>query len=247
LYNTFALAYSFDQDISGWYTDAVNEMVGTFSSAKSFNRDISEWHTGAVTSLQEMFSFSSSFNVDISGWDTTSVTSYESMFKYTYDFSQVLCWNIGGGITTDMFYSSSGSSNRYAAKCACTAGEFYNGSSCQTCPPGLGSNGKTESCFAITTPPPTLFSLHVPSMEPSFSPTQSIVPSTEPSVVPFSAPSTLLPTLVLVTKLSAVPTSAHVPTPSLTLAPTQKPLTESIVLLPPTPNPTVSLHYPSFS
>jgi len=97
LYNTFALAYSFDQDISGWYTDAVNEMVGTFSSAKSFNRDISEWHTGAVTSLQEMFSFSSSFNVDISGWDTTSVTSYESMFKYTYDFNQVLCWNIGGG------------------------------------------------------------------------------------------------------------------------------------------------------
>jgi len=83
------------------------------------------------------------------------VTTMAFMFSGASDFSQILCWNTTDKETTDMFTRSSGSANPNAAKCACTANQFYDGLNCESCPAGQGSNGKTESCYILPTPEPT--------------------------------------------------------------------------------------------
>ena len=227
LQNTFEYATAFNQNIGGWDTRAVTSLYYTFYAASAFNQDIGGWDTGAVTTLYYTFYYARAFNQDIGGWDTGAVTTLEAMFQDAYAFNQTLCWNTTGKTTTYMFYDSPGSTNPSAAKCACTAGEFYNGSTCQSCPAGQDSIGKTESCYILPTPAPTLVPSLSPSALPTLTPTPepslSLLPSTLPSPEPSPLPSALptpAPTLVPSSYPSALPT----PAPTKTLAPTPNPI-----------------------
>jgi hypothetical protein len=147
------------------------------------------------------------------------VTSLYETFQYASAFNQALCWDTTGIFSFSMFYQSSGSANPNAAKCACTAGQFYDGTTCQFCPAGQDSNGKTESCYILPIPAPT--STPAPTAVPTQAPTQipslsalptlapTLVPSLKPSSLPRPAPSTLpSPEPTHIPSLSAPPTLA---------------------------------------
>jgi hypothetical protein len=57
-------------------------------------------------------------------------------FRYASAFKQELCWDTSNKNTYKMFSGSQGSNNPSAAKCACVAGLFYDGTACATCDEG---------------------------------------------------------------------------------------------------------------
>ena len=201
---TFNGATAFDQDIGGWDTGEVTILQSTFYGATAFNQNIGGWDTGAVASLQSTFSYASAFNQDISGWDTAAVTTFYETFRYATAFSQILCWSTTGMTTTSMFQYSPGSTDPNAAKCACTADQFYDGSNCESCPAGQGSNGKTESCYILPTPVPTP------------APTSSPPPSVQPTPVPTITPA---PTITLVSSSNSSLPSSTMPEASFIVEP----------------------------
>ena len=201
---TFNGATAFDQDIGGWDTGEVTILQSTFYGATAFKQNIGGWDTGAVASLQSTFSYASAFNQDISGWDTAAVTTFYETFRYATAFSQILCWSTTGMTTTSMFQYSPGSTDPNAAKCACTADQFYDGSNCESCPAGQGSNGKTESCYILPTPVPTP------------APTSSPPPSVQPTPVPTITPA---PTITLVSSSNSSLPSSTMPEASFIVEP----------------------------
>jgi Mycoplasma protein of unknown function, DUF285 len=51
------LAYSFNEDLRGWNTSAVESMAFMFTGAAMFNGDVSLWSTGRVTRMTGMCKF----------------------------------------------------------------------------------------------------------------------------------------------------------------------------------------------
>ena len=66
-----------------------------------------------------------------------------------------------------------GSADSSAAKCACVADEYYNGTACVACAAGTISFGQTESCMSCTNTlcPPS------PAPTASLPPTTSLAPT----------------------------------------------------------------------
>jgi surface protein len=79
----FAVATSFNGNISNWDVGNVTSMNGMFVEATSFNQDISNWDVGNVTDMAGMFEGATSFNQDISNWNVGNVTdgNLNEMFK----------------------------------------------------------------------------------------------------------------------------------------------------------------------
>ena len=69
----------FNQDISGWDTSQVTDMMAMFLTS-DFNGDISEVGHFPSEEHEAMFARASVFNGDISGWDTSQVTDMAQMF-----------------------------------------------------------------------------------------------------------------------------------------------------------------------
>ena len=235
LSDTISHAFAFNQDIGGWVISAVTTLHATFYKASAFNQDISGWDTSAVATLYKTFSIANVFNQDISGWDISAVTSLIYTFYDASAFNRALCWDTTGiTLTSGMFSGSSGAADTFAAKCACTAGEFYNGTACEPCPSGQDSNGKTESCYILPTTAPTLAPMPAPTPPP---------PTSLPSSFP-STPPTPAPTLAPLPEPSAQPTPAPTLVPSLppSALPTQAPMLVPSTLpsMLPTPVPTNS-------
>ena len=187
LHDTFKGADAFNVDIRGWDTGAVVVFWATFYNQQAFNQDISCWDTSAATVMDSTFYGNPVFNFDLSGWNVVSVTNFVNTFGNAAAFNQVLCWDTAGATTTSMFVGSFGSTNSVAAKCACLAGEYYDGSTCAVCPYGSGSSGKTESCPCV-----------------DFSPSPTLAPSSLPTPQPTALP-TLAPTLQPLPKPSPLP------------------------------------------
>ena len=90
----FQNASVFNQDISSWNTENINNMSAMFSGASTFNQDISKWNTAMVTDMSFMFSFTDAFNQDISKWNTAMVTNMSFMFTSASAFNQDISkWN----------------------------------------------------------------------------------------------------------------------------------------------------------
>lgn len=80
MYQLFALAYDFNEDISNWDTSQVTNMYGMFEHAYAFNGNISKWNMGSVQTTEQMFYEAKAFNQDLSNWNVSSVTSAYNMF-----------------------------------------------------------------------------------------------------------------------------------------------------------------------
>ena len=85
--------YAQTQDIVGienWKTSSAINMDSMFAIANTFNTDISGWDVSNVTNMKSMFTQASSFNQDISGWDVSNVENMNNTFNFTDEFNQDL-------------------------------------------------------------------------------------------------------------------------------------------------------------
>jgi surface protein len=128
----------FDQDISGWNVEKVEDMTNMFAHASTFNRNLTAWNvanvkdmrgmfwaatsfngdllwgnkTANVTNMSRMFCRARDFNKDISGWDVSKVTDMGSMFAEATIFDQPLnAWGTKTPLVTDMGHMFSEASN----------------------------------------------------------------------------------------------------------------------------------------
>ncbi|WP_282042967.1 BspA family leucine-rich repeat surface protein [Winogradskyella flava] len=105
----FALASSFNTDISSWDISGITNIKQMFNGATMFNQDIGIWNTSNVTNMESVFDGASSFNQDISGWNTSSVTTMLKMFVNAPSFDQDISnWNVES--VTDFTLMLSGAS-----------------------------------------------------------------------------------------------------------------------------------------
>merc|ERR1712072_1060221 len=74
----FAVAYSFNGDLSKWDVAKFSSMKAMFGSAR-FDGDLSKWDVSRVTDMSFMFR-NSNFNGDLSKWDVSQVTLMNEMF-----------------------------------------------------------------------------------------------------------------------------------------------------------------------
>ena len=85
--------YAQTQDIVGienWKTSSAINMDSMFAIANTFNTDISGWDVSNVTNMKSMFTQASSFNQDISGWDVSNVENMNNTFNFAGEFNQDL-------------------------------------------------------------------------------------------------------------------------------------------------------------
>ena len=110
----FAVAISFNGDLSSWDVSKVTDMFGMFSNADSFNGNLSSWDVSAVTDMSSMFDGATDFNGDLSSWDVSSVTDMNNMFYYATSFNQPLNdWDVSSVTEMDgmFFYTPSFTQN----------------------------------------------------------------------------------------------------------------------------------------
>ena len=86
----------FNQPLSDWRVDKVEDMWGMFEGASSFNQDISGWAVHSVTDMLWMFHDASAFDQDL-GWCVDDDVNFDFQIsfdgKYTIQdaFSGTMC------------------------------------------------------------------------------------------------------------------------------------------------------------
>ncbi len=102
------MSTDFNQDISGWDTSKVNNMLGMFSGNKVFNQPLNTWVVSNVTMMGSMFEHSVSFNQDLSKWDVSKVRDMSNMFHTARSFDQYISeWNVSNVTSMiSMFYGA---------------------------------------------------------------------------------------------------------------------------------------------
>jgi hypothetical protein len=143
----FEGAIIFDQNVGAWDISQVRTMAQMFRNANAFNQNVGAWEISQVTTLDSMFYEAFAFNQAIGGWDVSNVANTGYMFYSVAKFNQVLCWDLAGKTTTNMFYNSPGSADPSAAQCSCDAGTYYTAWTCASCLVGQYSYGKSTACL----------------------------------------------------------------------------------------------------
>jgi surface protein len=83
-------------------------LYGMFQNAQAFNQDISQWDVQNVNNFDGMFYIAQSFNQDISGWDVSNASDFRNVFQQANAFNQdILNWQIDAGdLLTNIFLNS---------------------------------------------------------------------------------------------------------------------------------------------
>ena len=80
-YGTGEAAEQFNDDISRWNVDRVEDMSGMFDGAESFNHNLSGWNVEKCKNMWSMFDGAKKFNKDsIKNWDLSGKDT-DNMFK----------------------------------------------------------------------------------------------------------------------------------------------------------------------
>ena len=112
----FALAPSFNGDISKWDMQKVNDMMAMFTGATLFNSNISAWNTENVEDMTSMFDSAISFNQDVSGWDVSKVVFMRNMFYNTTFNKNISKWNVSGVIDMSGMFEHTSKFNQDISK-----------------------------------------------------------------------------------------------------------------------------------
>ena len=79
----FANASFFDGDLSGWYTNNVQDMSYMFYNATHFTgKGLANWNTYFVINMTDMFYNASAFNANISSWRFRNVNSFFGTYGF---------------------------------------------------------------------------------------------------------------------------------------------------------------------
>ncbi len=118
---------SFNQDVSGWNIDQVENMAYMFQGATSFNNGNQplNWDVKNVKIMPYMFHRAESFNQNISNWDVAGVTNMRGMFSSATVFTNKdvkLDWTLHPDVvapneyyTNEAGYAASAMYNMFAA------------------------------------------------------------------------------------------------------------------------------------
>lgn len=72
LFGVFDSNQNFNQNISRWNVENVENMTGMFYNATSFNQPIGKWKITKLNNIDSMFHSAESFNQDLSSWDISN-------------------------------------------------------------------------------------------------------------------------------------------------------------------------------
>lgn len=104
---------AFNQDVSGWDTSTITDMIALFAGDSVFNQDLSSWNTSNVTKMALMFNGAVAFNQDISSWVTTKVTDMGSMFWGATTFNQDIgSWDTSNVINMGYMFNAAPAFNQ---------------------------------------------------------------------------------------------------------------------------------------
>ncbi len=79
----FFQAAAFNQNISGWNTGSVGNMLGAFNGASAFNQNIAKWNVDRVTNFSNTFE-----NVGLQGcYKCAILSAWGSTFQIAYGLS----------------------------------------------------------------------------------------------------------------------------------------------------------------
>jgi len=104
LHRMFALARSFNQDISAWNIANVITTSGMFlgvSGFHGFNRSLNAWDVSSVTDMSEMFA-NCDYDQPLGAWNVAAVTTMQGMFRSGLFNKPIGTWDVSG--VTDMAF-----------------------------------------------------------------------------------------------------------------------------------------------
>lgn len=138
-FQTMFYASNFNENISGWNTTNVTNMIQMFRLNTVFNQPIGSWNTANVSRFDNMLNGATSFDQDLSNWNISSATNFTGFLSgvtlSTINYNKLLAgWaaqapNIQSNVTFDggnsMYNTSSGGVDGVAGK-AILEGAPYN-------------------------------------------------------------------------------------------------------------------------
>ena len=86
---------AFNQDISSWKPNMVEDTKLMFYLNRAFNQPIGHWDMSSVLDMEQMFGEATSFNQPLQDWDVSNVDSLHALFYKAAAFNQPLnAWNV---------------------------------------------------------------------------------------------------------------------------------------------------------
>jgi surface protein len=104
----FRGASKFDQDLSGWVVDSIEDMASMFQDATSYKgTNLKFWNVTSTKSINSMFKGATEFDSDIGRWNVSGVTDMSGVFQDATNFEQDLSgWVVDNVTTMDSMFAN---------------------------------------------------------------------------------------------------------------------------------------------